>query len=382
MISRRTILALLFAGGAPVSLLSAAPHRQAGRSPRTESPLFPIVLVWELALDSAPATRAAWDESTVYVALRSNRLQAISLGNGRRLWDVELATASAPVSGGSLVFACTSGNVLRALSASGGKTAWEHTLPASLSAPLHLHGPHLFAGTSDGGVHLFSAADGMLIWSQRYGSPLVARPALDDERAYLPLEGGLIVAAALATGARTWEQRLGGRPADVAAVGDRLYVGSDDNDFSCLSKVNGRIEWHWSAAGDVVGAAVADERRVYFAALDHVLRAVDRRSGVQRWRASLPSRPGSGPIAFGRLLLVSGVGPAIGAFNRDDGSPAGAVTAPGDLAGPPHIVPGLTEADSTLYVLTRDGRLAAFRSARAHFGRLPPALAPGLAKKR
>jgi outer membrane protein assembly factor BamB len=158
-------------------------------------------------------------------------------------------------------------------------------------------------------------------------------------------------------------------------------VGTDDNDFSCLATATGRIEWHWSAAGDVVGTAVVDRRRVYFTALDHLLRAVDRESGVQKWRAPLRTRPRTGPLPFNKVLFTAGVAPGVHAFAVEDGAELGVATAPGDLAGPPHIVEGLIEADATLYVLTADGQLAAFRSALTMPPPLPPAAAPPPVRK-
>ena len=34
---------------------------------------------------------------------------------------------------------------------------------------------------------------------------------------------------------------------------------------------DGRVDWRWRTGGDVIGKPVADERYVYFVALDNVL---------------------------------------------------------------------------------------------------------------
>ena len=52
--------------------------------------------------------------------------------------------------------------------------------------------------------------------------------------------------------------------------------------------------------GDISGIPAADDKRIYFAARDNVLRALDRKSGNLRWKANLPVAPGRRPVAIAR----------------------------------------------------------------------------------
>ena len=71
----------------------------------------------------------------------------------------------------------------------------------------------------------------------------------------------------------------------------------------------GQIDWRWRTGGDVLGTAVVDARRVYFVSFDNILRALDRRSGAQRWKRPLPFRPLTGPLMAGATIITSGVTP-------------------------------------------------------------------------
>jgi outer membrane protein assembly factor BamB len=154
------------------------------------------------------------------------------------------------------------------------------------------------------------------------------------------------------TGDVLWARTLTGTLTSVLAFDDRVYVGSTDNFLYCLSSHEGRIDWQWRTGGDLVGLPVVDERRLYFVSLDNVLRALDRRSGAQRWLRPLPLRPTTGPVRADDDLIVSGVSPMLRAYAIRDGRPSGQMDAPGDLAAPPHVVQ--SEEQTTLIVLTRD----------------------------
>jgi hypothetical protein len=152
----------------------------------------------------------------------------------------------------------------------------------------------------------------------------------------VPTTDGRIVALDVETGERRWERRLGGPPNDVLALTERIYVGSQDNYFYCLMTKDGRVDWRWRTGGDVIGLPIADKDRVYFVALDNVLRALNQKSGVQHWMRPLAIRPAWGPIAAGSTVLVAGLTPSVRGFEMKDGSPAGDLPGTGQLAGAPY----------------------------------------------
>ena len=176
----------------------------------------------------------------------------------------------------------------------------------------------------------------------------------------------------LASGEPVWTRSVGGRPREVLVL-DALFVGSTDNFFYRLAFDDGAVEWRWRTGGDIVGAPRIDAERVYFVAADNVVRALDRRSGVQRWREPLPLRPTDGPALVGPALLVAGVSPEVQLFDPRSGESAGVYHAPGELGARPFLVPGLPASGTRLVVLTADGRITGLAA-----GKGPPPRDPRL----
>ena len=96
-----------------------------------------------------------------------------------------------------------------------------------------------------------------------------------------------------------------------AGAGDRVYVGAADQSFYCLKARDGEVDWSWRIGALVVGAARRAETNVYFVALDNVVRALDRHSGVQQWQHPLRRRAASGPVIVRgvvahRVIVIGG----------------------------------------------------------------------------
>lgn len=193
----------------------------------------------------------------------------------------------------------------------------------------------------------------MVLWSRDAGGTIVQAPVLAGERLYVALDDGRLASLRIQNGTPVWERRLGGAPQPMLVTGDRLYVGAADNYFYCVRTVDGAILWRWRTGADIVGAAVHDGGRVYFASMDNVLRALDAGSGAQRWKKALPLRPTSGPIRVNDVVLLTGLGTSVLGFQLKDGAAAGEFDAGGLLAAPPHPVSGPLLAAPLLVSITR-----------------------------
>ena len=66
-----------------------------------------------------------------------------------------------------------------------------------------------------------------------------------------------------------------------------------------------------------------DAKRVYFIALDNVLRGHNRNNGTMVWKRVLPVRPFTGPLLSGETLIVAGVAAELHGYNTADGKSAG-----------------------------------------------------------
>jgi eukaryotic-like serine/threonine-protein kinase len=316
-------------------------------------PLFPVRTVWTLALNNQLTLPPAYDPALAFFAIADDRIVAYDLKSGTQKWIISAQAQVEPVAGGGLLMVAAPER-LTALRAGDGSVEWELPFTEKVAQHPVWDNGWLIVAAAGGTVHAFRASDGHLVWSRDVGSPAHAPPALAGDRLYVPTSDGRIVALLVESGAPVWERRLGGAPNDVLALDERLYVGATDDFFYCLMTKDGRVDWRWRTGGDAIGVPVADDRRVYFVALDNLLRALDRTTGGQHWMRPLPFRPTTGPVKAGRTLLITGQAPTLRGYNMSDGSPAGEIQAAPDVAAPPHVFTDAVTMTPSLVYVTRD----------------------------
>jgi outer membrane protein assembly factor BamB len=330
-----------------------SPPVQKRKIDKTPTPLLPLQTIWTLALNNPLTFAPAYDKTLAFFPLAGDRLVCYDLVSGKQQWLVDAATQADPVAGGDMVF-LVEPDGLAARRASDGAVEWR--LP--FAEPLAVHpvwdNGWLVAATKTGAIIALRASDGHQIWSRDLGSPAHALPALAADRVYIPTADGRIVALGIETGEPVWERRLGGPPDEILALDERLYVGSEDNFFYSIQTKDGRVAWRWQTGGDVIGLPVVDEHRVYFVALDNVVRALSRSSGVQQWMKTLPLRPMTGAVRAGSALVVTGFAPALRAFNLTDGVAGGEIPATPEVAAAPYVFEDAVTKLPQLLVITRD----------------------------
>ena len=214
----------------------------------------------------------------------------------------------------------------------------------------------------------FARPTAKFIWQKDFGSPLSAPPAPAGERLYLPLKDGRVVALSLQTGDEIWTQKLAESAAGILPVGNRVFVGARDNQFHSLSAEDGDADWRWRTGADLLGLPVLDARRVYFIALDNILRGHNRNNGAMMWKQVLPFRPFTGPLIERRDVDRGGRRRRAARVTTRPtenlpGPPStlkGAENEEMLLAAPPHLT-----AQDLLILVTKGGQVRAVGSAAA-----------------
>jgi outer membrane protein assembly factor BamB len=351
-------------------MTAAQPARQSEQTPVS---LFPVRTMWTLALNNQLTAPPVYAGSHAYFAIEGDRLVAYELERGRQEWIAPARPVLEPAVGDGLIFIAQPAS-LTALQTTDGSIAWQLPDLGELSVPPVWDNGWLVVATQRGEVLALRAIDGHVVWHRDLGSPAHAAPSLAADRVYVPVDDGRIVALQVATGEVVWERRLGGPATGLLALDDRLFAGSNDNYFYALRSDDGGVAWRWRTGADVVGIPVVDERNVYFVSLDNALRALSRRNGVQQWVRLLPIRPTRGPMRVDRTLVVSGIAPALRAYNMKDGTAAGELPAAGEQAGSPYTPPMNRTALPQVLVVTRD--IAKGATATLFMRNLDPTLGP------
>ncbi len=150
------------------------------------------------------------------------------------------------------------------------------------------------------------------------------RPVIDRGRVFAVSHSGRMVAIDLRTGERVWEQDIGSSHGPWVA-GDYVYILSNDNELVCLTRDEGKVRWLRQLP------SYEDEKK---------------KEDPISW---------AGPVLGGdRLIVLSSDGSAL-SVSPYTGAPLGREEMPGNAFVDPVI------ANNTLYILTDNGELSAYR---------------------
>lgn len=267
---------------------------------------------------------------------------ALDPKTGKVIWK---SGAGAPVRSGPTVadgrvFVVTVENELVALAADDGRRLWNHNgIPETAglvgSASPAVEGDVVVVGYSSGEIYALAVENGRPLWSDSLAATRSAdavtaladirgRPVIDRGRAFAVSHSGRMMAIDLRSGERVWEQDVGSSHGPWVA-GDYIYVLSNSNELICLTRNDGKVRW---------------------------LRQLPN---YENEKAKEDPIEWAGPILGGdRLIVLSSDGSAL-SVSPYTGEPLGRQPMSGNAFVDPVI------ADKTLYILTDNGELSAYR---------------------
>ena len=319
----------------------------------------PLDARWVVTFASVPAATPGYDATSAYIPLKGGQLTAVNLDRGTIRWTLDVTTAFTPATGEGLVFT-VSDQVIEARDAQTGATRWATPLPGGAAVPLFYDSGWLLASTPSGDFAALRASDGTVVWRRQLGAPLSGPPGPALDRLYLSLEDNRLACVLLKSGEIIWSRALPARVTALLALDDQLVVGTAAKRVMSIGLKNGRERWGWNVGGDISGVPAADDKRIYFAARDNVLRALDRKSGNLRWKANLGSRPAGGPLRLPDTVLMPMVSSEIAGYDPHTGKPAVTVRAAGEIGAQPFIRTGTRLTATQLITVSREGQLQGF----------------------
>ena len=288
----------------------------------------------------------ALGNTAVFVSTGFGRLVALDAATGAELWvqDLDAPGSAAPTVANGLVYVVARDGRGWAIEEDTGRVAWQIT---GTPSGANLVGGAGAAVTSDFAIFPFPSGEvlgvfpegGLRRWSsviagERLGeagaqaaTDIASDPVIDSGRVYTGNAGGRIVAMELASGDRLWTATEGAT-SPVWPVGGAVFAINDLNQLVRLDAATGGVVWR-------VQMPVQGERAWY--------------------QRNLPREVHYGPILAGGRLIVASSDGVLRQFDPSSGAELGLVALPGGAASHPVV------AGQTLYVVSRDGRLHAFR---------------------
>ncbi len=309
----------------------------------------------------------------IFTASKNGIVTATDKTSGQINWRVNTNTEITGGVGtnGELVFAGTRNGQVLALRQTDGTLVWKAQVSSEILAPTTGTRSTVLAKSIDGNLTALAANDGHTLWQYQQTEPsLILRgssaPQITSNTAIVGFENGNLAKLTLSNGDVLWQQtiaypngifaieRMVDIDADPIILGNRVYAATYQGRIAALSLGSGNELWNHDISS--YAGIAADNSRVYVSDAKSHLWAFDADSGAVDWRQNdLAARNITGPASFGRYVVVGDAEGYLHWISKQDGHFAARVfvNRSGILATP--IV-----SDNTLYVYTKDGRLAAY----------------------
>ncbi len=323
--------------------------------------------------------------------LDSRALVSAHTTAGELLWARDLTPASEKAdegSGGGLavaggtVFASSGFGTLTALEAATGDLRWVQNLESAVSGAPTAYEGVVYLVTRNSVGWAIDARNGRILWqaigaTSETGISGGSAPVVAGSQVVFPLPSGQLVAASIGSGAQTWvasvtsetHRRAFSRFSELTAApvvsNGVVYAGNHSGRASAFDAGTGESVWNVDAGG--LSPVWVAGGSVFLVSEENRLMRLDAATGGAIWAQELPyftheriARRKAifahyGPVlAGGHLLLASSDG-LLRRFDPVSGDLAGTIALSSGAARNPVI------AGETLYVVTQDGQLHAFR---------------------
>lgn len=284
----------------------------------------------------------AGDGDRIYAATGVGEAMALSAADGKEVWRVRLPgpVRGAPTVANGQMYVVTLENRTIALSIEDGRRLWEHQGINEVAALLGGAAPAVSGSTvltpySSGELYALLAENGRVVWVESLSSvrtldaisklaDIRGNPVVDRDLAFAVSHAGRMAAIDVRTGARVWERPLGGVNMPWVA-GNYLFAQGLNGETVALTRRDGRVRWVHQ--------------------LPPYEDMEDRKDPIQY----------SGPVLVGDRLLIGSSDGFVYAISPYTGKLLGRIE-----IGSPVFVPPVV-ADGTVYILSNDGTLHAYR---------------------
>lgn len=315
----------------------------------------------------------AVDDRMIVTAAKDGAITATNRLNGNRLWrtDTQMTLTAGPTIDSGYVFIGSQDGRITALRQSDGSQAWRAQLSSEVLAPAAAKNGYVIVKTLNGDVTALSEHDGHPLWHFQQTEPdLVLRggstPQISGRNTVVGFANGNLCKLSLRDGDVQWQQQVAipegsfaiQRMVDINSTpliyDNRVYVATYQGKVAALDLATGRQVWTQDMSS-YQGIAV-DNSRVYVSDAHGGLWAFDRDSGRVDWKQSaLRDRNITGPAVIGNDVVIADRLGYMHVLNKSDGRfiARTRVNRFGILAAP-------VVKDDTIYIVTKDGHLAAY----------------------
>ncbi len=366
----------------------AAPHAALSAAPQ---------LAWAVPIGQGESRRNRIAAAPVVAGGRiftmdaDSTVSAVSTGGGL-LWQADLTASfdrGGDISGGGLaaeggvLYVTTAYGEVVAMDAAKGGVVWRQRLDSPATGAPAVDDGMVYVSGRDGSAWAMSAKDGKVVWWVP-GTPAsagylgAAAPTVTPRAVIYPnAAGDLMAVLKIGGGTKLWQESLAGKrlgrayaqsydiTGDAVLVGATLYAGTGAGRTVAKSADTG--ETLWSAVEGAMAPPVVAGGSVFLVNDEAQIVRLDAATGSVIWTVDMPyfqaEKPKKhkaiyahfGPVLAGGKLWVASSDGVLRGFSPVNGALLAQAEIPGGAATQPAVAAG------TLYVVSRNGQLLAFR---------------------
>jgi outer membrane protein assembly factor BamB len=266
----------------------------------------PFRVAWTRDVGSLLEFPAVVWNGVAYVNNLRGWLRALSMKNGRLLWQRRVGTRMASSPGidpkrGVLVTTSMSPGYVNIVSMETGRVKWRFYTGLAEPSPVIRNGLAYF-GATNGDVYALDLDRRRPRWVFHGGAKITGSPALVGNRLFIGDYAGQVFALNAHTGGVIWRGSAGTRVyGTVAVAGGRVFAPSVFSGLSAFSARTGRPLWRIPVGAYLYSSPAVYRSRVYFGAYTGLVYCASAASGRLLW-----ARPAGGHVS-GAVEVVAGV---------------------------------------------------------------------------
>jgi len=284
----------------------------------------------------------AYEGGRIYATNGLGYVAALDATNGGALWTVKPGgpLRGEPSVDGQSLYVMSQDNQIYSLKIADGATNWSSAAALEIAGVFGAAAPSIGQGTvvagfSSGELNAYRYENGRQVWQDALSrtsmstsvaslSDIDADPVIDNGVVYAVGQGGRMVALDLFSGQRIWELNFGGIATPWVA-GEWLFAVNDRAQLIAVSRATGKIRW------------------------------INQLPRYRKMKSKTGLITYVGPVLAGERLIVAGSNGALMNVDPVSGSFQSQVDVNDGISFQPVV------ADNTLYILTDNGRLIAYR---------------------
>ena len=340
----------------------------------TETLAAPLSLLWRHTTQAAlnnPASAITANGVLYFVS--GGGVYAVNAGDGTTVWQYPadgklgaLFSATPAYSDGFLYVTDDSSQVTK-LDAVTGKAAWKVKLDGVLRSSPVVSDGMVFFGSGNSHCYGLSAETGQTVWDVATNGAVLTSPVVTGGLVTFVSADNSVYSLSARSGHKSWSVPYDADPSLVPLVYDgRLLLVTAGDTVHLLDPGTGRQRSTIKLPTNVLIPPTVTDDATYLITQSNALYALGA-GGRQLWKTTLEAAPTAPPLLVGSLLIVTTQPGVVSAYNTGSGGLAwryvmqATATDSQPKAASANVFAAPIVAAGTLYVVSDDGTLSAFR---------------------